>query len=248
MEYIPFCDQSKQRPEQIITDDHFSSSVALSLRLQFPPTVRSPSLSSLSRMGIGRFAPVHRGCKLPLSQQSGAGCCFTARGAVGAPAMDGRNAPRRLRCTAMDGGAPSSCHPSTTGNAPRTWLCCPPEGRSEMGVGPLAPSRASSPEERLGDWGQGRLCPSPRGEHRLARRHLRRWSGSGNLAPREAHPDGGTPLRPTSGGRVAPSPSHGLDLVVGWLINLHPKPLLPVVYKRTALHSELTNSSSTQTD
>jgi hypothetical protein len=26
MEYTPFCDQSKQRHEQIVTDDHFSSS------------------------------------------------------------------------------------------------------------------------------------------------------------------------------------------------------------------------------
>jgi hypothetical protein len=26
MEYIPFCDQSKQHHEQIVIDDHFSSS------------------------------------------------------------------------------------------------------------------------------------------------------------------------------------------------------------------------------
>jgi hypothetical protein len=28
MEYIPLCDQSKQRHEQIVTDDHFSSSAS----------------------------------------------------------------------------------------------------------------------------------------------------------------------------------------------------------------------------
>jgi hypothetical protein len=162
-------------------------------------------------MGIGSFAPVHRRCKPPLSQQSGAGCCFMARGAAGSPAMDGRNASGDSGARPWTGELLLRATQARPATLPAHGLAARRRGGRRWGRGC---SHASSPEERLEDWGQDSPCPSPQGEHQLARLRLPRWSGSGGPAPREACPGVGAPQQLTSGGRVAPSPSHGPDLVI----------------------------------